>query len=50
MGRAPHDHDFVFEDIHLAEVSLGDLVDPEFVDVLAVNVDTLSLLVKSVEF
>jgi hypothetical protein len=50
VGRASHDHDFVFEDVHLAEVSLGDLVDPEFVDVLAVNVDTLSLLVKSVEF
>ena len=49
MRRASNDHDFVFEDVHLTKVSVAHLVNSEFVHVLAVNVDALSLLIKSIK-
>ena len=49
MRRASNYHDFVFEDVHLTKVSVAHLVNSEFVHVLAVNVDALSLLIKSIK-
>ena len=50
MRRVSHNHDFVFEDVHLAEVSFGDLVNSEFINILAIDMDALSFLVKCIEF
>ena len=50
MGRVSHNHDFVFKDVHLAEVSFGDLINSEFINILAVDMDALALLVKCIEF